>query len=96
LNASLPLFGCGVALMSGCAVQVSQPPGHDVRRAKIIAVAAQDAARSTAITHYHGATVLRDTAFAPPDLPLRRGNRVWIEHAESPPRILGPVDRSPR
>jgi hypothetical protein len=96
LNASLPLFGSGVALLCGCTVTASQPPGDDVRRAKIVAVAVHDPARAFVIAHYHGATVLRDTAAAPPDLPIRRGDKVWIEHAESPPRILGLIDQSPR
>jgi pimeloyl-ACP methyl ester carboxylesterase len=43
---------------------------------------------SARISHYHGATVVRDVAVAPSGLGLPPGDRVVIDHAARPPVIL--------
>jgi len=86
---TLALLAAAGVLFGGCSYTGSGgSPGSDLRRATVSAVDPSWPIQSVRISHYHGATVVRDVALAPADLALRSGDRVIIDHAARPPVVL--------
>lgn len=80
------LAATGCTALAGAGVS-----GAGIRSAKVVAIDRGGPVQTVDITHYHGATVVRERATAPAELDLAAGDRVRIDHSARPPRVLSVI-----